>query len=79
MTREEALRFLEPFLRLPVVPVTLELFRRACRSSGRYQISYWDAAIISAAKELGATTVYSEDLAHGQEYDGVRVINPFLT
>src|SRR6059036_3078508 len=78
MTREEAVRFLEPFLRLEVVPIRLELFRNACRVSARYQISYWDAAIISAAKELGAAIVYSEDLAHGQSYEGVTVVNPFL-
>jgi predicted nucleic acid-binding protein len=44
----------------------------------RYQISYWDSAIIAAAAELGCETVYSEDLNHGQLYAGVRVINPFL-
>lgn len=23
-------------------------------------------------------TIYSEDLNHGQDYDGTRVVNPFL-
>jgi predicted nucleic acid-binding protein len=41
------------------------------------QISYWDAAIIAAAKHLGCTAVYSEELNPGQNYDGVTVINPF--
>jgi predicted nucleic acid-binding protein len=36
-----------------------------------------NAAILAAAHELGAHTVYSEDLSHGQDYDGVKVINPF--
>lgn len=27
---------------------------------------------------LGAGVLYSEDLNHGQDYDGVRVVNPFL-
>ena len=44
----------------------------------RHQISYWDAAIIAAAKELGATIIYSEDLAHGHSYEDIKVINPFL-
>jgi predicted nucleic acid-binding protein len=44
----------------------------------RFQIKYWDAAIIAAAQELGCRTVYSEDLNHGQIYNGVQVINPFL-
>ena len=43
----------------------------------RCQISYWDAAIIAAAKQMGCTAVYSEDLNPGQNYDGVTVINPF--
>ena len=30
-----------------------------------------------AAQELGAQTVYSEDLSHSQTYDGVKVVNPF--
>ena len=33
---------------------------------------------LAAAVELGCTTLYSEDLNHGQSYDGVRVVNPFL-
>jgi len=40
-------------------------------------ISYWDAAIVSAAAALGATTLYSEDLNSGQRFDGARVVNPF--
>jgi predicted nucleic acid-binding protein len=43
----------------------------------RFQISYWDAAIVAAAKRLGATTLYSEDLADGQVFEGVQVVNPF--
>lgn len=62
----------------PVVPMTWELFEVSRMIRTRYQISFWDAAIIAAAKELGATTIFSEDLNHGQEYDGVKVTNPFI-
>ncbi len=44
----------------------------------RYQISYWDAAIVAAAAELGCSALYSEDLSHGQFYGTVQVINPFV-
>ena len=47
--------------------------------SVRYQISHYDAQIIAAAKRMGCTTVYSVDLNHGQDYGGVRVMNPFLS
>ena len=41
-------------------------------------ISYWDAAILAAARALGSETVYSEDLNAGQRYGRVQVINPFV-
>ena len=43
-----------------------------------FGISYWDAAIVVAAAELGCDTLYTEDLNHGQTYNDVRVVNPFL-
>jgi predicted nucleic acid-binding protein len=33
---------------------------------------------MAAASLARRSVVYSEDLAHGQDYDGVRVLNPFL-
>ena len=61
-----------------VMPVSLELILAAMQIHRRFQVSHWDATIIAAAVELGCTTLYSEDLNHGQNYDGVRVVNPFL-
>lgn len=74
---EAALRFLLPFLEFPFVTGTPSLFQEAARLSVRFQIHYYDAAILAAAKELGAPVVYSEDMAHGQDYAGVKVVNPF--
>jgi predicted nucleic acid-binding protein len=39
--------------------------------------SYWDRAIIAAARALGCRELYSEDMSHGQEVDGVVIVNPF--
>lgn len=78
MSAERAAAIVESLTLLPVIPITSEIVQTAIRLRQRYQISYWDGAIIAAAKELGASTVYSEDLAHGQVYDGVTVLNPFL-
>jgi predicted nucleic acid-binding protein len=44
----------------------------------RFSLSYWDAAVIAAAQSLKARTLYSEALQHGQRFDDVRVVNPFL-
>jgi predicted nucleic acid-binding protein len=40
-------------------------------------ISFWDALIVQAARSVGATILYSEDLQAGSVQSGVRVVNPF--
>jgi predicted nucleic acid-binding protein len=70
--------FVEVWLAYPTLPVTSDLVRAAIDMHQRFQLSYWDAAILAGAKRLGCHAVYSEDLNHGQDYDGVRVLNPFL-
>ncbi len=41
------------------------------------RISFWDSLILQAARQSGATILYSEDLQHGSVLAGVRIINPF--
>ena len=57
--------------------MTLPILDAALETNERFQISYWDAAIIEAARALGCGVVLSEDLQHGQDFDGVRVVDPF--
>lgn len=57
---------------------TAALVLAALKTRERYQMSYWDAAIIEAARAARCSLALSEDLAHGQDYGGVRVENPFL-
>ncbi len=64
-------------LAFPVAPMTTNLVIDALGIKARFQISYWDAAIIAAAKELQCKVIYSEDLNAGQFYDGIQVVNPF--
>jgi predicted nucleic acid-binding protein len=59
------------------VPVDSSLVTCGIAYSQRYQISYWDGAVIAAAHEAGATTLYTEDLNDGQRYGDVIAINPF--
>ncbi len=61
----------------PFVPTDISLIRSAIATSERYQISYWDAAILAAAERIGAGILYTEDLNHGQRYGSVLVQNPF--
>ena len=79
ITHDEALVILEALRPFPVLPVDRDLVLEAVDLRVRYRLSYWDAAIIVAARRLGCDVLYSEDLNHGQEYDGVKVVNPFLT
>jgi len=77
MTPERALEWIEQFEVFPCMPVDAALVKIAIEISQRYRISYWDGAVVGAALRAGAATLYSEDLNDGQEYDGVRVVNPF--
>src|SRR5205823_863439 len=74
---EQALRLIESFLRFPVQEVTIAVMLAALTTRERFGISYWDAAILEAARALGCGVVLSEDLTAGTDYAGVRVQNPF--
>jgi len=73
----DATALLENWFAFPIVELTPELVRAAIDIHQRFQLSYWDAAILAAAKQMGCRTVYSEDMNAGQNYDGVTVVNPF--
>jgi predicted nucleic acid-binding protein len=55
------------------------LVEHAWKLQDRYQLSFWDALIVAAAKFGGCNFLLSEDLQSGQDFDGLLVINPFLT
>src|SRR5215207_2194422 len=77
MSHEEAVAVLNSLAAFPVCPITRELVLDATAMKQRFGISYWDAAILAAAKQMGCATLYSEDLNAGQTYDGVLVVSPF--
>jgi predicted nucleic acid-binding protein len=72
-----ALEWMEQLEGRPCVIVDPDLVRLAAAISIRYQVSYWDGAILAAAEALGAEVIYSEDLQHNQKYRAARVENPF--
>lgn len=73
----DARDIIEGLRRFPIVPITYEIVAAAITISTRYQLSYWDGAILAAARSMGCDSVYSEDLSTTQNYDGLRIINPF--
>ena len=62
----------------PVVENTLELLLAAWEEQLRWNVSLWDALILAAARSSGASELITEDLNQNQDYEGVKVINPFL-
>lgn len=45
----------------------------------RFGLSFWDALIVAAARSAGCDVLLTEDLQHGAELDGLRVMDPFQT
>ena len=77
ITQSEATQLVRDFSQWPVVDNTLEVLEAGLVEQARWKISLWDALILAAAKAAGATELITEDLNHGQDYGGIRVINPF--
>jgi predicted nucleic acid-binding protein len=77
LTKAEAADWVERLGTVPIVAIDRELVTVAIAHSRRFQINYWDAALIAAAERLEVPVLYSEDLNHGQKYGSVTVINPF--
>ena len=65
------------WLRFNVQENTLPLLFQALNIKVTYKLSYWDAAIVAAAHELGCEELLTEDLADGQTLEGVLIKNPF--
>ena len=75
--RVEAGQIIRDYAQWPVADNTLDLLLSAVDEQVRWKISLWDALILAAARVSGASELITEDLNHGQDYGGVRAINPF--
>jgi predicted nucleic acid-binding protein len=61
---------------MPVVRVDTPLILSAAKSARERQLSFWDALVVQAAIEGGATRLYSEDMQDGQQFESVTIENP---
>ena len=77
LSHEEAVEVVEDLKRLHVQHLTVETVDMALSYRQTYRLNYWDCLILAAAKQSGCEAVFSEDMNAGQDYDGMRVINPF--
>lgn len=73
----DAFEYVRAFAEWTVVRMTPELVLAALGLAQRSRISAWDASILEAARHAGCKKVLSEDLADGEIYGGITVVNPF--
>jgi predicted nucleic acid-binding protein len=77
LDHEIAVGFIRTWLRFKVQEMTLPVVLDALDIKAAHTLSYWDAAIVAAARALGCRQLLSEDMAHGREIEGIRIQNPF--
>ncbi|MGD0759407.1 MAG: PIN domain-containing protein [Candidatus Sulfotelmatobacter sp.] len=75
---DEVRRLIQDYLSWEIVVNSPEAVLQALEIEVRYKISFWDALVLQAAEQSGAAILYSEDLAAGQNYGPVQVMNPLL-
>ena len=79
LTRVDAeAHFQDVLAMFPLSLPTANLFPISFALRSRFSLSHWDSMLLAACKEVGVTTLYSEDMATGMNYDGVVIVNPFV-
>jgi predicted nucleic acid-binding protein len=66
------------FHNMEIVNNDLDLIEQAIDISILSQLSFWDSLIIAAAEKANCEYVLSEDLNSGQNYRGIKLLNPFI-
>lgn len=79
LSKQQARDDIKAFEAWNPLPINQTVIENAWRIQDRYQFSWWDSLILSAAQILDCNYLLSEDLQHRQLVDGVEIINPFLT
>ena len=79
LSESDALLYLDRVLGpLCEVLPTLDLYRHTIGLAARWKYSFYDSLIVAAALKSECAILYTEDLKHGQEVEGVTLMNPFL-
>ena len=79
LTHTEALSFAMAMRRFRVQEISLPVIEDAFALRSQFSLSYWDCAILAAARACGCDAVYSENFSDTQDYPGLQAINPFKT
>ncbi|MGA2712760.1 MAG: PIN domain-containing protein [Bryobacteraceae bacterium] len=75
---EFAAGLIEAWCRFRVQDITTPILTSALQIRKAYGFSYWDSAVVAAARTLGCDRLYTEDLNHGQMVKDLAIVNPFL-
>lgn len=79
MNSSQAEQYLAAVLRpLLAIHSSATLYSEALRLYSDGGVSWYDALIVSAAQQSGCGTLLTEDLQHGRQFGGLRIVNPFL-
>jgi len=77
LSHDIAAALIRTWLRFTVQETTLAVMLGALEIKSRYRLSYWDAAIVAAARALGCGELLTEDMTHGQQIETILITNPF--
>jgi predicted nucleic acid-binding protein len=75
---EDAIALIARWRRFPVQANDLALFDSTWEIHRRTKYSWWDSAIVAAARAMDCEKLATEDLDHGRVIDSLRIENPFL-
>ena len=78
LSRLEARKLLQKYSNWHVVLNDPSIISQASEIEESYNLSYWDALIVSAAYSQNVPTILTEDLTHGQIIEGILIENPFV-
>jgi predicted nucleic acid-binding protein len=66
---------------VPMFPLAIpnaQVFQISFELRSRFSLSHWDRMLLAACKGAGVTTLFSEDMDAGTNYDGLTIVNPFV-
>jgi predicted nucleic acid-binding protein len=77
LSRTKAREVLSIYSAWPVYQPTPADVIAASELEEKHSLSFWDALIIVAAQNSGATTLVSEDMQDGRQIGSLKIMNPF--
>ena len=78
LSKLEARKLVQKYSHWHVVLNDPSIIVQASEIEESYNLSFWDALIVSAAYSQNVPTILTEDLNHGQIIEGILIENPFI-